>query len=86
MSVWKDARELGRAAGEAAVLLAQGTALGDIPNTIQFDSPGGNSMTSILLEPVPITRDNLNLVVDAEWITIDQLCQGVEAGAVEVCG
>jgi D-xylose transport system substrate-binding protein len=86
VSVWKDARELGKAAGEAAVLLAQGTALADIPNTVQFDSPGGNSMTSILLTPIAITKDNLNVVVDAGWITTDDLCQGVEAGTVDACG
>ncbi len=86
VSVWKDARELGRAAGEAAVAMAQGTPLAEVPGTIQFDSPGGNSMTSILLDPIPITRDNLHLVVEAEWISTDQLCQGVEAGTVEVCG
>ncbi len=85
VSVWKDARELGQAAGEAAVALAQGTALGDIEGVVQFDSPGGNSMTSILLEPIPITQDNLDLVVDAEWITTDDLCQGVEPGSVDVC-
>ena len=86
VSVWKDARELGTAAGEAAVALAQGTALTDVEGTIQFDSPGGNSMTSILLDPVPITQENLNLVVEAEWISPDELCQGVEAGSVEACG
>jgi D-xylose transport system substrate-binding protein len=86
VSVWKDARELGQAAGEAAVALAQGAALTDVAGTIQFESPGGNSMTSILLEPIAITQDNLNLVVDAEWISTDELCQGVEAGSVEVCG
>ncbi len=86
VSVWKDARELGRAAGEAAVALAQGTPLEEIPGTVIFDSPGGNEMVSILLEPVAITRDNLNLVVEAEWITVDQLCQGVQPGTVEVCG
>jgi len=86
VSVWKDARELGRAAGEAAVLLAQGTALADIPNTVIFDSPGGNQMVSILLTPVPITQDNLQLVVDAGWIDVATLCQGVTAGTVLVCG
>jgi len=85
VSVWKDARELGTAAGEAAVLLAQGTALGDIPNTIIFDSPGGNQMTSILLTPIAITPDNLDIVVDAGWISVDELCQGVEPGSVPVC-
>jgi D-xylose transport system substrate-binding protein len=85
VSVWKDARELGKAAGEAAVLLAQGTALGDVPGTVIFDSPGGNKMTSILLTPIPIAKDNLNVVVDAGWISVDELCQGVEPGAVAVC-
>lgn len=85
VSVWKDARELGTAAGEAAVLLAQGTALADIPNTVIFDSPGGNQMTSILLTPIAITSDNLDVVVDAGWISVEELCQGVEAGSVAVC-
>ncbi len=85
VSVWKDARELGKAAGEAAVALAGGTALADVAGVVQFDSPGGNSMTSILLTPIAITQDNLNLVVDAGWITKDALCQGVAAGAVAAC-
>lgn len=85
VSVWKDARELGTAAGEAAVALAQGTALGDVSGVVQFDSPGGNSMTSILLTPIAITQDNLDVVVDAGWIDTDTLCQGVEAGSVSVC-
>ncbi len=86
VSVWKDSRELGRVAGEAALALAQGTALGDIAGVIQFDSPGGNSMTTILLDPVPVTQDNLDVVVDAEVITVEALCQGVAAGAITVCG
>ncbi len=86
VSVWKDARELGKAAGEAAVALAKGTALGDVAGVVQFDSPGGNSMTSILLTPIAITQDNLNLVLDAGWITQDALCANVPAGSVAVCG
>ncbi len=85
VSVWKDARELGAAAGAAAAELAKGTALGSIAGTVQFDSPGGNSMTSILLPPIPITQDNLNVVLDAGWIDADTLCQGVEAGSVGGC-
>jgi D-xylose transport system substrate-binding protein len=86
VSVWKDARELGKAAGEAAAAMAQGTALADLPNTVVFDSPGGNQMISYLLTPVPITRDNLQTVIDAGWITTETLCQGVPAGTVDVCG
>ncbi|MFO7779677.1 MAG: D-xylose ABC transporter substrate-binding protein [Nitriliruptoraceae bacterium] len=85
VSVWKDARDLGYRAGEAAVLLAEGTALEDIPDSVTFDSPGGNQLTSLLLEPIPITQENLDLVVDAGWISQEELCQGVEPGTVEVC-
>ena len=85
VSVWKDARELGKAAGEAAVALAQGTAIGDVANTVIFNSPGGNAMTSILLAPIPITQDNLDVVLDAGWIDADTLCQNVTAGSVGGC-
>jgi D-xylose transport system substrate-binding protein len=56
-----------------------------VAGVVQFDSPGGNSMTSILLTPIAITQDNLDVVIDAEWITVDALCQGVASGTVEVC-
>jgi len=85
VSVWKDARELGAAAGAAAAELAKGMAMGSIAGTAPFDSPGGNSMTSILLPPIPITQDNLNVVLDAGWIDAATLCQGVAAGSVGGC-
>ena len=85
VSVWKDARELGFAAGTAAAAMAQGTAIGDVEGVQQFDSPGGNSMTSILLTPIAITQDNLDIVLDAGWIDQATLCQGVEPGSVDVC-
>ena len=77
-----------RVDGEAAQI-RQGhvhVPLGDVEGVVQFDSPGGNSMTSILLTPEAITQDNLQTVVDAGWISTDELCVGVEAGAVAACG
>jgi len=85
VDVWKDARVLGTAAGEVAALLAAGTAMADIPSMIVFETPGGNSMNTILLSPQPITQANLDLVVTAGWITVDDLCKDVEAGSVSVC-
>jgi len=85
VSVWKDARELGRTAGEIAVALAGGTAIDAVEGAGKFTSPGGNEMNAILLTPVAITRDNLNVVVDAGWITKDALCAGVAAGGVAAC-
>ncbi|MEL6585843.1 MAG: D-xylose ABC transporter substrate-binding protein [Pseudomonadota bacterium] len=80
VSVWKDARELGKAAGEIAVALASGTAAADVDSAQSWTSPGGTDMTAIFLAPVPITKDNLSAVTDAGWITVDALCQGVSGG------
>jgi D-xylose transport system substrate-binding protein len=85
VSVWKDARELGKAAGEIAVALAGGTALDAIEGATTFTSPGGNELNAILLEPVPITENNLDVVVDAGWISKEELCVAVPAGRVAVC-
>jgi D-xylose transport system substrate-binding protein len=86
VSVWKDARELGDAAGKAAVDLACGVAMEDIAGMVVFDSPGGNAMNSILLPPQSITQDNLDVVVDAGWISQEDLCKDVAAGSVAACG
>jgi D-xylose transport system substrate-binding protein len=85
VSVWKDARELGREAAEIAVELASGANPSEIEGVVQFTTPGGIEMTSVLLEPIPITRDNLEVVVDAAWIDQATLCQGVNSAEVEVC-
>ncbi|MBO9468292.1 D-xylose ABC transporter substrate-binding protein [Tropicibacter sp. R15_0] len=79
VSVWKDARELGKAAGEIAVALAKGES---VDGAVEWTSPGGTTMTSMFLAPVPITADNLNVVIDAGWIAKDALCAGSE---LEVC-
>ena len=56
VSVWKDARELGKAAGQIAVALAKG-----VPWRVrsmdlnEWTSPGGTSMNAIFLAPNPIT-------------------------------
>ncbi len=86
VDVWKDARMLGKSAGESAVALCNTPDISKIANTVQFQSPGGNSMTSILLTPQAITKDNLNVVLDAGWIQKADLCKGVPTGAVSVCG
>jgi D-xylose transport system substrate-binding protein len=85
VDVWKDSRMLGKAAGEAAVALCNDKDIKKVPGVGTFDSPGGNAMTSILLTPQPITKDNLNVVLDAGWIDKATLCQGVTAGSVGGC-
>ncbi|MBS1300968.1 D-xylose ABC transporter substrate-binding protein [Loktanella sp. SALINAS62] len=80
VSVWKDARELGRNAAEIAVSLAGGTALSDVEGAEEWTSPSGTTMWAEFLAPVPITADNLTTVTDAGWITVEALCQGVTDG------
>jgi len=80
VSVWKDARDLGAAAGEIAVAMAGGTAMEEIDGAASWTSPAGTTMTAKFLAPMPVTQDNLSAVVDAGWITQEALCQGVEGG------
>jgi D-xylose transport system substrate-binding protein len=85
VDVWKDARALGKAAGDAAVAMCGGTTIDKVAGVKNFDSPGKNKLNSILLTPIAITKDNLNVVLDAKWIDKATLCQGVTAGAVAGC-
>lgn len=94
VSVWKDARELGKSAGEIAVMFAQSFngfllmkkavdyAGGD---SFTFVTPSGKTVYAMLLPPVAITQDNLSVVVDANWITVAELCSGVTGGSVAAC-
>jgi D-xylose transport system substrate-binding protein len=78
VSVWKDARDLGREAADAAVDLAGGK---PVPGTIKWT--GGEhkvTLDSKFLKPVAVTSANLDAVVKAGWITKDNLCRGVDAG------
>jgi D-xylose transport system substrate-binding protein len=86
VDVWKDARELGTAAGEAAIALCADPDVGSVAGTAPFTTPGGVEVSSILLTPIAITQDNLDVVLDAGWIDEAALCAGVEAGSVAACG
>lgn len=86
VSVWKDARELGKAAADIAVELAKGKALGEVEGSQKWSGgPSGIEMTATFLAPIPVTQDNLNVVIDAGWVSKDTVCQGVEAGSVAAC-
>ena len=84
VSVWKDSALLGKTAGEAAIALATGTALADLEGTAPFVD-GDLTLTSVILDPTPVTQENLQVVVDAGVITQEELCQGVTAGSVAAC-
>jgi D-xylose transport system substrate-binding protein len=96
VDVWKNANELGKVAGAAALELCKGTepasmtlpdglvdpsvapAAGASPQ--DFTTPGGITVKSYILQPTPITQENLNLVVDSGWITKEKLCEKASTG------
>jgi D-xylose transport system substrate-binding protein len=86
VSVWKNATDLGNTAAAAAIALANGTAMDQIPGVAKFSGgKNGVEMNSILLAPTPITKDNINVAIDAGHITKEQACAGVAAGSVAAC-
>jgi D-xylose transport system substrate-binding protein len=86
VSVWKDARALGTQAAKIALLLADGQTMSKITGAIKFvGGPKKVEMNALLLTPIPITKDNLNVVLDAGWVSKAKICKGVRPGAVNVC-
>ena len=86
VSVWKNASDLGKVAGEAANALADGTAMDKIAGVAKFN--GGKNkveMNSILLAPTAITKDNVDVAITAGHITKEQACAGVKAGMAKGC-
>ena len=76
VSVWKDARALGKDAATAAVSLGKGQKVAGATTWA-----GGEKKVSLqaqFLKPVPITAANLDVVVSAGWIKKDALCRGVD--------
>jgi D-xylose transport system substrate-binding protein len=103
VDVWKDANELGKVAGAAALQLCEGTAMAEltIPDGLitdavapeagmtaaPFTTPGPdgepesgdeNEVISFILQPQPITAENLDLIIDSGWLTKEELCEGVD--------
>ena len=94
VDVWKNANELGKTAGAAALALCNGGTMaslklpdGLIDTTVApaagltaqpFTTPGGNTVSSFILQPTPLTADNLQLAIDGKQITKEDLCKGVD--------
>jgi D-xylose transport system substrate-binding protein len=103
VDVWKNSNELGKVAGAAALQLCAGVPMEELtipdglidasvapaagPAATPFETPDGNTVTSFILQPIPITQDNLNLVVDSGWITQEVLCEQIDdpARAAPIC-
>jgi len=95
VDVFKNANELGKTAGAAALELCKGTAMagltlpsGLIDPTVAptaglsataFTTPNGTSVQSFILQPTPLTADTLQQAIDGGQITKADLCKGVDA-------
>ena len=82
VDVWKNANELGKAAGAAALALCAGGDMASLklpdgldrpegraggrPHRPALHDPGGNTVKSFILQPTPLTADNLQLAIDGE--------------------
>jgi D-xylose transport system substrate-binding protein len=82
VTVWKNSYNLGQAAAKAAIEMAEGK---PVTGAKPFKTESGQTQPSLLLPPIAITKDNLNLVVDANWITKAELCNGVTENAPAPC-
>jgi D-xylose transport system substrate-binding protein len=86
VSVWKDSRVLGQKAAEIALQLAKGSDPKSIAGTTTFTGgPKKVAMNSTFLKPVPITKDNLGVIIEAGWVPKATVCQGVAKGKVKAC-
>jgi D-xylose transport system substrate-binding protein len=86
VSIWKDSRDLGHTAAEAAIELAQGKKRTQIPDVKPFSGgPKHMKLDSILLTPLAVTKDNLNVIVDKGWITKAEVCAGVDPAKTPFC-
>jgi D-xylose transport system substrate-binding protein len=90
VDVWKNANELGKAAGAAALQLCKDKDISKVElpaglvleanapaagNKVQdFTTPGGNTEKSLILKVQPVTQDNLQLILDSKWLTKAVLC------------
>ena len=72
---------MAKSLAEAALMLSEGKSMTDVPNVAPFSGgKRGVTVNSILLEPTPITKDSVNLVIDAGWIGKDVACAEAMSG------
>jgi D-xylose transport system substrate-binding protein len=90
VDVWKDANQLGKAAGAAALQLCKDKTIANVkipdgvidaasaPDNLavqDFVTPANNTVKSLILKVQPVTQENLQKIVDAKWLTKDVLCK-----------
>ena len=85
VDVWTNARLMAKAAGDAAVALCADPDISKLSGTTKLALPGRGEMTSLLIAPQPITRDNLKTVIDEGWFSKEEVCRDIPAGTTPAC-
>lgn len=87
VTIFKDDRELGKRVADVAAQLSLGVSPNEITGITK--SPYGDGDESyrnaLLVAPIAITKENLNVVIDAGWVTKEEACKGVPTGTVAAC-
>lgn len=78
VDVWPDLRLMGTAAGNAAVELCKNRDISKVKGAKPFSLARHNQVTSTLLTPQAITKDNLNAVIDSAWVKKADVCARVD--------
>ena len=66
-------------------MIADGKSPSEIPGVGKFSGGAkGVEVNAVLIPPNPITKANLNDVIDAGWVTKEEVCAGAAAD-VEAC-
>jgi D-xylose transport system substrate-binding protein len=81
VSVWKNNRALGKMAGQIANQLADDVPMERIPEAIKFNQgEKGVEVNAILLQPTPITVENIDVIIDAGQIEERVACKDALPG------
>jgi len=81
MTIFKDVRLEAAAASQLAIALIQGTDPADAGITLEpFDDPeaSGHDLQALLLPPQVITQANVQDIIDAGALDVEELCAGIE--------
>jgi D-xylose transport system substrate-binding protein len=88
--VWENLPLVGKIAGEAALALCTNPHFDQVTTSAgkpkPFAVPEGPALSAVLLNPVGVYNWNLEVVLDANWISKDVLCNGVKSESeFDVC-
>lgn len=85
MTAWKDVRQLGKRAAELADAILAGVDFSTLEGATTFELEGGAEQRALPLTPTTITAANIDLMVDAGWVSLEDVCRGVESGTHSLC-